>query len=124
MTSSTLRSRNTICLLSTICETCLSSEVRDKARFANVASISRSTTTPVEDHYNIVPAINIYGAVDGKDLGYIHIPLAGAWTHPDPSDLDLLTFAIFEGAFVCVCAAYLFGASPRIGLPHAIGALP
>ena len=30
----------------------------------------------------------------------IHIPLAGAWTHPDPSDLDLLTFAIFEGAFV------------------------
>src|ERR1700733_311572 len=27
----------------------------------------------------------------------IHIPLAGALTHPDPSDLDLLTFAIFEG---------------------------
>ena len=26
----------------------------------------------------------------------IHIPLAGAWTHPNPSDLDLLTFAIFE----------------------------
>jgi diguanylate cyclase (GGDEF)-like protein len=42
----------------------------------------------------------------------IHIPLAGTWTHPDPSepsDLDLLTFAIFEGAFVCICAAYLFG---------------
>ena len=42
----------------------------------------------------------------------IHIPLAGAWTHPDPSDpsdLDLLTFAVFEGAFVCICAAYLFG---------------
>ena len=29
----------------------------------------------------------------------IHVPLAGAWTHPDPFDLDLLTFAIFEGAF-------------------------
>ena len=28
----------------------------------------------------------------------IHIPLAGALTHPDPSDADLLTFAIFEGA--------------------------
>ena len=42
----------------------------------------------------------------------IHIPLAGALTHPDPSDpsdLDLLTFAIFEGAFVCICTAYLFG---------------
>jgi diguanylate cyclase (GGDEF)-like protein len=39
----------------------------------------------------------------------IHIPLAGAWTHPDPSDVDLLTFAVFEAAFVCICAAYLFG---------------
>ena len=39
----------------------------------------------------------------------IRIPLAGAWIHPDPSDLDLLTFAIFEGAFVCICAAYLLG---------------
>ena len=32
----------------------------------------------------------------------IRIPLAGALTHPDPSDpsdLDLLTFAVFEGAF-------------------------
>ena len=38
----------------------------------------------------------------------IHIPLAGAWADPDPSDpseLDLLTFAIFEGAFVCICAS-------------------
>jgi diguanylate cyclase (GGDEF)-like protein len=39
----------------------------------------------------------------------IHIPLAGVWTYPDPSDLDLLTFALLEGAFVCVCAAYMFG---------------
>ena len=38
---------------------------------ANVASISRSTTSPVEDHYNIRPVINIYGAADGKDLGYV-----------------------------------------------------
>jgi diguanylate cyclase (GGDEF)-like protein len=39
----------------------------------------------------------------------IHIPLAGTWMHPDPSDLDLLTFAVFESALVCICAAYLFG---------------
>jgi multidrug efflux pump subunit AcrB len=38
---------------------------------ANVASISRSSTSPVEDHYNILPVINIYGAADGKDLGYV-----------------------------------------------------
>src|SRR6266481_2214714 len=38
---------------------------------ANVASISRTTTSPVEDHYNIRPLINIYGGADGKDLGYV-----------------------------------------------------
>jgi diguanylate cyclase (GGDEF)-like protein len=39
----------------------------------------------------------------------IHIPLAGTWHHPNPSEVDLLTFAIFEGAFVSICSAYLFG---------------
>jgi multidrug efflux pump subunit AcrB len=38
---------------------------------ANVAGISRSTTSPVVDHYDIRPVINIYGNVDGKDLGYV-----------------------------------------------------
>jgi multidrug efflux pump subunit AcrB len=38
---------------------------------ADVASISRTTTSAVEDHYNIQPVINIYGGVDGKDLGYV-----------------------------------------------------
>jgi hypothetical protein len=32
----------------------------------------------------------------------IHIPVAGAWKHPDPADVDLLTFMIFETAFVSV----------------------
>jgi multidrug efflux pump subunit AcrB len=35
----------------------------------NVANISRSETSPVVDHYNIQPVINIYANVDGKDLG-------------------------------------------------------
>jgi len=39
----------------------------------------------------------------------IHIPLAGALTHPDPADVDLFTFSVFEGAFICICTAYLFG---------------
>ena len=39
----------------------------------------------------------------------IHIPVSGAWKHPDPADVDLLTFMIFEAAFVSICAAYLFG---------------
>jgi diguanylate cyclase (GGDEF)-like protein len=39
----------------------------------------------------------------------IEIPVAGAWKHPDPADLDLLTFMVFEAAFISICAAYLFG---------------
>jgi diguanylate cyclase (GGDEF)-like protein len=39
----------------------------------------------------------------------VHIPVAGAWKHPDPTDVDLTTFMIFEAAFVSMCAAYLFG---------------
>ena len=39
----------------------------------------------------------------------VRIRLAGAWFHPAPSDVDLLTFMIFESAFVCICGAYLFG---------------
>jgi multidrug efflux pump subunit AcrB len=34
---------------------------------ANVASISRTTTSPVEDHYNIRPVINIYGGAVRRD---------------------------------------------------------
>jgi diguanylate cyclase (GGDEF)-like protein len=40
---------------------------------------------------------------------HIHIPVAGAWKHPDPADVDLLTFMVFEAAFVSICASYLFG---------------
>jgi len=39
----------------------------------------------------------------------IRIPLAGNWWHPDPFQVDLLTFALSEGLFVSICSAYLFG---------------
>ena len=38
---------------------------------ANVASLSRSQTSPVMDRFNIRPVINIYGGVDGRDLGAV-----------------------------------------------------
>ena len=38
---------------------------------ANVASISRSQTSPVMDSFNIRPAINIFAGVDGRDLGAV-----------------------------------------------------
>jgi diguanylate cyclase (GGDEF)-like protein len=39
----------------------------------------------------------------------IRIPIAGAWKHPYPADVDLLTFMIFEVGFVTICGAYLLG---------------
>jgi multidrug efflux pump subunit AcrB len=36
---------------------------------ANVATISRTTVPPVFTHYNVAPVIDIYGNVDGRDLG-------------------------------------------------------
>ena len=53
---------------------------------ANVAGISRSATNAVVDHYNIRPVINIYGNVDGKDLGYVSKQVQGS---VDASKKDL-----------------------------------
>ena len=36
-----------------------------------MSKISRSETSPIVDHYNIQPVINIYANADGKDLGYV-----------------------------------------------------
>ena len=36
---------------------------------ANVATISRTTVPPVFSHYNVAPVIDIFGNVDGRDLG-------------------------------------------------------
>ena len=49
---------------------------------ANVADISRSTTSPVVDHYNIRPVINIYGNVDGKDLVMSPAEFSKSWMPP------------------------------------------
>ncbi|MBV9488270.1 MAG: efflux RND transporter permease subunit, partial [Verrucomicrobia bacterium] len=38
---------------------------------ANVATITRNQTSPVVDHYQIRPVINIYGNAFGKDLGFV-----------------------------------------------------
>jgi multidrug efflux pump subunit AcrB len=36
---------------------------------ANLATISRVNVPPVVSHYNLLPVIDIYGSVDGRDLG-------------------------------------------------------
>ncbi len=37
----------------------------------------------------------------------LRVPIAGAWKHPDATNIDLLTFTIFEAAFVSISGAYL-----------------
>jgi len=36
---------------------------------ANLASVSRVNISPVISHYNVIPVIDVYGNVDGRDLG-------------------------------------------------------
>jgi len=36
---------------------------------ANLASIERVNIAPVISHYNVLPIIDVYGSVDGRDLG-------------------------------------------------------
>ncbi|WP_295994160.1 efflux RND transporter permease subunit [Rugamonas sp.] len=38
---------------------------------SNVAGLKRSTAPTVVSHFNAVPAIDIYGTVEGADLGYV-----------------------------------------------------
>ena len=49
----------------------LGSTIGQTQILANVASLSRSQTSPVMDRYNIRPVINIYGYTDGRDLGSV-----------------------------------------------------
>ena len=41
----------------------------DVTLLANVATVSRTNVAPVISHYNIVPVIDIFGGVSGRDLG-------------------------------------------------------
>jgi len=41
----------------------------DVALLANVATLSRTNGVPVISHYNIVPVIDVFGGVSGRDLG-------------------------------------------------------
>jgi multidrug efflux pump subunit AcrB len=72
---------------------------------ANVASISRSTTTPVEDHYNILPVINIYGSADGKDLGYVSDQIQKL-VDASQKDLPAGSFISVRGQITTMHASY------------------
>ena len=43
--------------------------VGDGQLLTNLASIERGQTTPVFSHYNVLPVIDIFGGVSGRDLG-------------------------------------------------------
>jgi len=41
----------------------------DEELLGNLASVTRTTSQPIYSHYNVVPVIDVFGAVDGRDLG-------------------------------------------------------
>ncbi len=43
----------------------------DGQLLANLATVSRTTSPPVVSHYNVAPVIDIFGGVDGRDLGSV-----------------------------------------------------
>ena len=38
---------------------------------ANVATVTRTNSPPVVTHYNVLPVIDVFGGVDGRDLGSV-----------------------------------------------------
>ena len=73
---------------------------------ANVAAISRTTTSPVEDHYNIRPVINIYGGASGKDLGYVSDQIQKL-VDASRKDLPRGSFISVRGQVTTMHASYL-----------------
>ncbi|MGD0613976.1 MAG: efflux RND transporter permease subunit, partial [Verrucomicrobiota bacterium] len=53
---------------------------------ANVATVTRTTVPPVFSHYNVAPVVDVYGSVDGRDLGAV---LAGIQPLVDGAQKDL-----------------------------------
>ena len=41
----------------------------DEQLLANVATVTRTASAPIYSHYNVVPVIDIFGGVSGRDLG-------------------------------------------------------
>ena len=41
----------------------------DEQLLANVASFSRTNSQPIYSHYNLVPVVDVFGGVGGRDLG-------------------------------------------------------
>jgi multidrug efflux pump subunit AcrB len=41
----------------------------DAALLANLATVSRTNSPPVISHYNVLPVIDVFGGVSGRDLG-------------------------------------------------------
>ena len=41
----------------------------DEQLLANVATVTRTASAPIYSHYNVVPVIDVFGGVSGRDLG-------------------------------------------------------
>jgi multidrug efflux pump subunit AcrB len=41
----------------------------DEELLGNLASVTRTSSQPIYSHYNVVPVVDVFGGVDGRDLG-------------------------------------------------------
>jgi multidrug efflux pump subunit AcrB len=41
----------------------------DAPLLANLATLQRSSSPPIVNHYNVMPVVDVFGGVDGRDLG-------------------------------------------------------
>jgi len=41
----------------------------DEQLLANVATVTRNASAPIYSHYNVIPVIDVFGGVSGRDLG-------------------------------------------------------
>ena len=95
----------------------------------DVASISAATGWESVDHYNIQRVVDIYGAVDGRDLGERRATMwSGSWT-PTASSLPRGSEIVIRGQLETMRTSFIgpagrAGLRDRAGVPADRGQLP
>ena len=73
---------------------------------ANVATIKRIDIPPVVSHYNIMPVVDIYGGVDGNDLGTVAATIR-PMIHKIQKDLPRGTTVTMRGQVLTMYSSYV-----------------
>jgi multidrug efflux pump subunit AcrB len=78
----------------------------DDQILANVASIKREEVPPVVSHYNVLPVTDVYGGVDGSDLGSVMTKIRPL-VHKMNKDLPRGTTLTIRGQVETMLSSYV-----------------